>query len=308
MFRSRLSIIVRMQLVFLLFLSLTLILGNGTSSGIGALFAAGYREGTSLVFMADSHSENSESSTGEGESGQHDEQLGNAPQIDRDNTNGDSITAHEQEGTDSDASGQDDTDATNNAQWNSGSATDENGSANESDALTQETPLTDEALEGSALIDAPAINQFPELPSGCEITAVAIMLNGYGVEVDKLTLAEMMPLSDDPNLGFVGDPYSYEGWTIYPLALVDIIKQYTGTATVLTDTTLNVLRNTLRQGKPIVVWVSMDGFYIHAVCLVGYDSEGFYYNDPWTGEKNVFVGSEAFDANWASQGRLAISI
>lgn len=32
----------------------------------------------------------------------------------------------------------------------------------------------------------------------------------------------------NPNYGFVGNPFSKSGWTIYPPALVNQVKKYTG--------------------------------------------------------------------------------
>ena len=53
------------------------------------------------------------------------------------------------------------------------------------------------------------IKQMPELPTGCEITAVTMMLQYAGQPVDKVTLAHEMPYdASDWNKGFVGDPFT----------------------------------------------------------------------------------------------------
>ena len=158
-------------------------------------------------------------------------------------------------------------------------------------------------------LDVPAISQLPELPTGCEITAVAIMLNGYGIYANKITLANNMPYHGwDPNQGYVGNPYTYSGWTIYPPALMNLVKSYAGSATNLTGCSYSTLRAFLDQGKPVVVWTTMHGFTVHAICLTGYDSSGWYYNDPWTGGKNVWMSQSAFNSTWGSQSWRALSI
>lgn len=42
-------------------------------------------------------------------------------------------------------------------------------------------------------INVPLIAQRPELPSGCEVTSLAMALKFYGVNVSKTTLANKMP-------------------------------------------------------------------------------------------------------------------
>ncbi len=71
-----------------------------------------------------------------------------------------------------------------------------------------------------ALLTAPVINQYPELPSGCEVTSLAMLLQFNGINKNKIELAEEMPIdptpiqwrSDgsiaywgNPNTGFVGN-------------------------------------------------------------------------------------------------------
>ncbi len=62
----------------------------------------------------------------------------------------------------------------------------------------QEGSRTDKAGEPSGKGIPPAdfeiIRQMPELPTGCEITALTMMLNYYGYSVDKMTMAsEYLP-------------------------------------------------------------------------------------------------------------------
>lgn len=72
-------------------------------------------------------------------------------------------------------------------------------------------------MKESILLTVPALQQFPELPRGCEVTSLAMLLNFAGVQVDKLTLADEISkvpyLSDgiygNPHQGFVGNMYTY---------------------------------------------------------------------------------------------------
>lgn len=130
---------------------------------------------------------------------------------------------------------------------------------------------------------APLIGQRPELPTGCEITATAMMLQFAGAKVTKLSLAKEMPRSSNPNKGFVGNPYSKSGWYIYPKGLLPVVKKHLGSAKNLTGASLTTIKKYLRKNHLVVVYVAgVDGFSNHALTLTGYSSTRLYYNDPWT--------------------------
>ncbi|MEG1246969.1 C39 family peptidase, partial [Gordonibacter sp.] len=55
--------------------------------------------------------------------------------------------------------------------------------------------------------------QYPELPTGCEATALSTLLRLNGVEASKVEVAEAMPKSDwDFVNAFFGDPARTDGW------------------------------------------------------------------------------------------------
>jgi uncharacterized protein YvpB len=153
------------------------------------------------------------------------------------------------------------------------------------------------------------VSQLPELPTGCEITAVTMMLQYKGVNVDKNTLAVEMPKhSWDPSKGYVGNPFTKKGWTIHPPALLGLIKKYAGSAQDLTGSSHLTLESRILNSKPVVVWVSpMHGFSVHALTLTGFDKNYYYYNDPWTGKKDVRMNKNDFIKIWNNQAKRAVS-
>lgn len=165
-------------------------------------------------------------------------------------------------------------------------------------------------LPESVLLDVPLVEQLPELPTGCGIAALTMVFNYNGVNVTKTEMADEMPKHEsDPSKGFVGDPYGggTDGYTIYPVALIPMTEKYLGSAVDLTECGVETLQYYLSEGKPIVVWTDMHGFVVHAVTLTGYDENGFYYNDPWTGEKDVFISYSDFEETWSALGNMALS-
>ncbi|MCC3648543.1 C39 family peptidase [Cytobacillus oceanisediminis] len=158
-------------------------------------------------------------------------------------------------------------------------------------------------------LNVPLVKQLPELPTGCEITAITMMLQYKGVNADKVKLAKEMPKHySSPYLGYVGDPFTKFGWTIYPTALMGITKKYAGSSVNLSKKSNATIEKQLYNRKPVVVWVSpMHGFTVHAITLTGYDNNDYYYNDPWTGQKSAKISKKEFNKIWSNQEKRAIS-
>lgn len=209
--------------------------------------------------------------------------------------------------------------------------------------MPQEPQATElPAKKTSALLQAPIIRQFPELRSGCEVTSLAMLINYYGIDVDKMELADRMDKDEtpmrlrkdgsiaywgNPNIGFVGDVTGKSrGFGIYHGPLLNLMKQYIPTAVDLTEKPFEDIERQVSEGIPVIVWTTINfvipnnwvvwdsplgpirtTFSEHAVLLVGYDEESVYVNDPWTGRAAYKVNKERFIATWEAMGRQAIS-
>lgn len=194
----------------------------------------------------------------------------------------------------------------------------------------------------SAMLDAPAIKQYPELPSGCEVTSLTMLLQYAGVNKSKTELAYEMPKDPtplrtdgnggfiswgDPNVGFVGDVTGKSrGFGIYHAGLLPLLKTYEPEALDLTGKPFDMLERQVAEGYPVIVWNTADysvpnlwvtwdspngairtTFAEHAVLLVGYDDANVYVNDPITGGKNVSIAKAQFLEAWKAMGQQALS-
>ncbi|MCL2321339.1 MAG: RICIN domain-containing protein [Oscillospiraceae bacterium] len=161
----------------------------------------------------------------------------------------------------------------------------------------------------SHLLNVPLVNQRPELPTGCEITAVTMMLLYSGANVNKVALAKEMPRSSgNPNSGYVGNPFLNSGWTIYPPALLPLVRKYAGNCMDLTGCSQEILESQVLNNKPVVLWLSgMYGFGVHAVTLTGFDGVNYYFNDPWANKKNMPMKRSTLLQKWGGQRRRALS-
>lgn len=218
--------------------------------------------------------------------------------------------------------------------------------------LTKEEALIENVISSAAekkikpsvLLDVPAIRQLPELPRGCEVTSLAMLLEDAGVQTDKLTLAKQIKKDPTPfqrkngkvyfghpNDGFVGDMYSLTtpGLGVYHKPIKQLAEMYLPDRIIdLTGSDFSVLQQYLSKGVPIWIitnstykklpesafreWETPRGpikitYYEHSVVITGYDQDYIYFNDPLTGEKNKKAPRADFLDAWAQMGRQAIT-
>jgi len=158
-----------------------------------------------------------------------------------------------------------------------------------------------ETISTEVLWDVPSHNQVAlGYNYGCEIVALAMMINYTDITVPVATLVDEMPRAQDPREGFRGNLRD-SGWTIFPQALSALTTKYLGSAEDMSGCEMEDLKEKLKNETLAVVWVNGLGWPVHALCLSGYNENGFYYNDPATGEKDVFITYDDFYAIWNKQ-------
>ena len=115
--------------------------------------------------------------------------------------------------------------------------------------------------------------QMPELPTGCEATALGTLLRMNGVNVTKFDVADAMPKSDGSDFvySFWGNPYSAtDGWAcMAPCSVITankFLKNSNKVAVEYTGTDLTDLK------FPSAVWVTM---YLNDPLPSNYESNGY---------------------------------
>lgn len=188
------------------------------------------------------------------------------------------------------------------------------------------------------VLSAPEIHQNPELPNGCEVTSLAMLLNYYDHNVDKMQLSKQMkhvssfPEHDfrgNPNVGFVGYmSIANAGWCVFHGPVTDLAKKYDSRAVDYTGSSLRQVLIQVSRGKPVVVWISLNFRPVndmqtwktqqgkvhvtpssHCVLITGYDKQKqlVYVNDP-LGGKNDAVPMQPFEQVYNQQGKQAVFI
>ena len=164
-----------------------------------------------------------------------------------------------------------------------GMAEPESETQSETVAVGLESTLLSEKVyrnsTGTRLTDFEIMEQYPELPTGCEITAMTMVLNYYGYNVDKVTMAlDYMPkiqaefyrgedgrlMGPDLENFFVGDPTEEIGYICGTGAIVTAANRYL--ADVGSDLTAAAIKNAqpeklydlIDQGTPVVIWCTIN--------------------------------------------------
>ncbi len=191
-------------------------------------------------------------------------------------------------------------------------------------------------------IKADMIFQNPELPTGCEITSLAMLLNYLGFKVDKCALADNYLekgeyRNADPYKVFVGNPRSLRAYGCYSHAIINAAEAY------LTDVGKNNdykvydmtgcdfenLCAAIDNDCPVIVWGTMgmkgtskgpswiipetNEYYTwvggeHCLLMTGYDkNKGIVYmNDPLKGV--VTYDMNLFKKRFVQMGSHAVII
>lgn len=196
-----------------------------------------------------------------------------------------------------------------------------------------------------ALIPFSPLRQNPELPSGCEVTALASVLNFYGCPVGKTDLADQFLTQDDsaevrggktyrasPFKVFVGDPRSNHFGCFAPVIAETARKYLDSVDSPLTVRDLSgaepsVLYDYIARGIPVLAWATINldepsyqtSWYDrdtgepiqwisgeHCVVLIGCSKTTVTVADPLRG--NVFCDRSLFETRYRQVLKQAVVI
>lgn len=188
-------------------------------------------------------------------------------------------------------------------------------------------------------LNVPIMNQMPDLPNGCEVTSLAMLLNYYGIKVTKdelaSNIAHVSSYSEDgqyrgnPHQGFVGYMgQANAGWCVYNEPLYNVARKYTNRIQNATGDDFDQIINLVSDGHPVMIittlkfnrvndmqtWNTKQGKVnvtpsSHACVITGYNEKKkiVYVNDPY-GYKNRAVSWSGIEASYNQQGKQALYV
>lgn len=195
-------------------------------------------------------------------------------------------------------------------------------------------------------IDVPTVMQYPELPNGCEITSLTAVLNYYGINVSKTTMADVyLPQvafsfqngkrnGPNPHTAFAGNPRDLRGgWYVYANPIVRAAKDVFVSFEIdlkaenVSGSTREEILSYIDQDIPVIVWVTIDlsppikrgGWYIegtnefhesftnlHVVVLEGWEDGKLHIMNPLKGQE--IISEDVFFDSYEALGSQAVII
>ncbi|BCY18237.1 hypothetical protein hrd7_20860 [Leptolinea sp. HRD-7] len=163
---------------------------------------------------------------------------------------------------------------------------------------------------------------------GCEAAATIAWANYFGVSINEFEFQHKLPLSDNPEEGFVGSVNSKWGQTppfaygVHAKPVAQLLQEYGVDATAVKNYPLEKLKQQIAANRPVVVWVignmvggipaeytAKDGqkvivaAYEHAVVITGYNEKNIRYLN---NDKFYDVPTDVFLNSWKVLGNMAL--
>lgn len=182
--------------------------------------------------------------------------------------------------------------------------------------------------------------QLPELPNGCEITTLTAVLNYYGYDVTKTTMADNYLRKEpfvkkgnkqygaNPFKAYAGDPRSIAGgFFSYAPPIMEAANKYfhdvggNGHTLDISGSTREEIIGLIDKGIPVMVWITLDlskpkinsSWYfhdtnkkfnsptnLHTVVLNGYDGKDVHAMNPLVGQ--IKYNADAFFKSYEELG------
>lgn len=198
--------------------------------------------------------------------------------------------------------------------------------------------------DGAKRLDVPVLAQMPKFPTGCESVSAVMLLRqaGYDLSVDTF-VDDYLDKDDcfyrqdgatygpDPRRVFVGNPRYTASYGCMAPVIVRALERVEGLSHRVVDATGCTMEELctryIDKGIPVAVWVTIgmiasysgdtwcleDGSRYswpaneHCMVLVGYDSDYYVFNDPYSRRQAAYKRSLA-EKRYAELGMQAVAL
>ena len=187
------------------------------------------------------------------------------------------------------------------------------------------------------LLDVNNVEQNPELPTGCEVTALTTTLNYFDYNIDKLTLSDLfLPKGEigktHPDEAFIGNPRSQHSYGAYAPVIVKTANDYLNKAESqyqaynISGGDFSTLIKYLYDGYPVIIWATMNmqPSYLttkwnlngkefqwiareHCLVLVGFTKDEYIIADPLK-KGLTYYNKDLVETRYNELGKQAVVI
>jgi uncharacterized protein YvpB len=165
----------------------------------------------------------------------------------------------------------------------------------------------------------------------CEARSAVDWMAFWGIQVSEDDFMILLPRSDNPNKGFVGNPNDVWGnlpplsYGVHAEPVAALLRSYGMQAEARLGLTWDELRLEIAAGRPVITWVIGDMWvfsaheyvdsegekalaapFEHTMVVIGYDTSIVYLVDAFSGW-TVSYWRQAFLDSWAVLGNMAIT-
>jgi len=201
--------------------------------------------------------------------------------------------------------------------------------------------LLEEELRKTTYIipSVPKINQYSlGYPTGCESAALTVLLRYWGLNINMSSVVNRLPkgklpyyennvrYGGNPYIEFVGTPSTYSSYGVYEKPIIQVANSFKSGVIDGTGLSLNQVLGIVGEGRPVIVWVSMNMAvpYIstswiykptgekiswmaneHALVVVGYNKEQVIVSDSLTGSIRYY-NKGVFESRYNTYGKRAV--
>jgi uncharacterized protein YvpB len=193
-------------------------------------------------------------------------------------------------------------------------------------SATPEPTFTPTPLDAAEIVGI--IGYGPAYSLNCEARSAVDWAGYFGVQVNEITFYNELPISDDPDLGFVGnvhEPWGQtppNGYGVHAAPVAKLLREYGLKAVSARGVTWDEVRSEISQGNPVIVWVigrvtrgtpvvytSYEGKettvarFEHTVILTGYTkTEVTVLDGNWVYKRSL----QDFLESWGVLGNMAV--
>lgn len=194
-------------------------------------------------------------------------------------------------------------------------------------------------------IDVPYIDQSVKYPTGCESVSAVMLLQYLGLRItvdefiEKYLVQSGFEEKDgelygpNPYESFCGSPYDEESFGCYAPVICRSLEKAIGAEYEIIDETGTsvgaLLKTYIDQGMPVIFWACINMrepitgpcwklhdceetfTWIsneHCMLLVGYDEDGYYFNDPYENNGVIHYPKELVEDRHSAQHSQAIGV